>query len=528
MARPRTGTLIWRPTLGWCGRVTVEKDGETIRPIVALGTRDKVVARRKLARLNRGEIAVDDATAAETFAAAVKRLHQVRAGQGVKDADAEEGRLRLWAVPHLGELRVDAIETAHVNNVLDACAEAGKSKQTVVHVRQALRAYFGQLKREGTLKHNPVDGAELPRMKAETKKERVILTDAELAAYLAWEPDDERSLPGVQERQVLACVSRMFGGLRTGDLHALTWEHLDVEAFTWGIAPRQKTATPQVLEVPEMLRPTLRLWWEHHGCPEMGPVFPLRRGKDAGKQRRKQSHAGPLKRDLMRMMGLERRVERDAPTGPRSAWERVPVEAYTKRQRELFTETSYSLPVDFHSFRRAFNTALADAGVNVQIAMRLAGHTSTAAHMRYVMSRARQVPEAALPKLGGGFGSGRAETRERKRLSVGVPSGIRTRVAGVKGPQGRGITSQGPDLSCPNESAGDALQGVTGGRSDPVTKPSAETPTPIPAGEMSLDDVLAAADQALLAGDRHRARRLLATARTMTSAAAADAASEAS
>jgi integrase len=58
-----------------------------------------------------------------------------------------------------------------------------------------------------------------------------------------------------------------------------------------------------------------------------------------------------------------------------------------------------TLPVDFHSFRRAFNTALAEAGVNVQHAMHLAGHTSPLVHQRYVMSTAtmRSIPAAALP-----------------------------------------------------------------------------------------------------------------------------------
>ncbi len=37
------------------------------------------------------------------------------------------------------------------------------------------------------------------------------------------------------------------------------------------------------------------------------------------------------------------------------------------------------------SFRRAYDTALAGANVNVQIAMRLDGHRSASTHMRYVL-----------------------------------------------------------------------------------------------------------------------------------------------
>jgi hypothetical protein len=67
----------------------------------------------------------------------------------------------------------------------------------------------------------------------------------------------------------------------------------------------------------------------------------------------------------------------------------------------LFFETATTRPVDFHSFRRAFNTALARADVNVQKAMALAAHSDVKTHMRYVMKTKamRTIPEAALPTL---------------------------------------------------------------------------------------------------------------------------------
>jgi hypothetical protein len=63
-----------------------------------------------------------------------------------------------------------------------------------------------------------------------------------------------------------------------------------------------------------------------------------------------------------------------------------------------------SLPVDFHSFRRAFNTALAEVGVNVQRAMHLASHSDPRVHARYVMRTAamRAIPAEALPRLPAG------------------------------------------------------------------------------------------------------------------------------
>src|SRR5690606_26758305 len=71
-------------------------------------------------------------------------------------------------------------------------------------------------------------------------------------------------------------------------------------------------------------------------------------------------------------------------------------------------ETEFTKPVDFHSFRRAFKQALADAGVELQTAMALSGASDAKAHQRYLANTAkmRRLPEAALPT----FSIVRAET----------------------------------------------------------------------------------------------------------------------
>ena len=448
--RPRKGALLWRATKGWCARLTVTIDGERVRKVVELGTADKLAARRKLQRLlletegapDAGEV-VARTERPETFADAAERIYRLRVAAGVKSAKDEHGRTVAYAVPLLGELPVSQVTASQVNGVLDSVAERGKSKQTVIHVKQGLRAIFAQLKREGAIAGNPASEAALPRMPQVPRRERVILTDEELAIYLAYAPPDRRERYGVAERQTLAAVSRMFGGLRSGDLHALRWEHLDTADFIWGVAPREKTGTPQPLEIPVPLRPILRQWWEEHRSPETGLVFPASRGKRAGEHKIKVSHARALKKDLRRAFGLS--------TWDGERWQDRPVSTYDRRELELFTETSYSRPVDFHSFRRAFTTALADAGVTVQIAMRLAGHTSTAAHMRYVMAKVRQVPEAALPKLlpAGGFGTGRAETRGSRRERRGILGDS----GGVDGTRTRGLRR---DRRAADSSAGES------------------------------------------------------------------------
>jgi integrase len=163
--------------------------------------------------------------------------------------------------------------------------------------------------------------------------------------------------------------------------------------FTFGWAPRKKAARPQLLEVPEMLRPILRGWWKGHGQPSSGFVFPALRGKRTGEGEKTTRHAAAMRRDLRRAFGLE---VWDAAT---RKWKRSG-RAMTARERELLEGTDMVRRVDFHSWRRAFNQALADAGVNLQQAQALAGHSSMEAHQRYLKNTGamRRMPPAALPQ----------------------------------------------------------------------------------------------------------------------------------
>jgi hypothetical protein len=209
----------------------------------------------------------------------------------------------------------------------------------------------------------------------------------------------------VLERQTMACVSRMFGGVRAGDLQAIEWTAFDTSTdFERGWAPRTKTARPQLLEVPEMLRPILRDWWERHGRPTTGPIFPVRKGDRAGEQRARVQVAAAMRRDLKRAFGIEvpRQVDVVRSNGRadvRIVWETV--REVSPRERELFEPTEFTKPVDFHSFRRAFKQALVDAGVEIQTAMALSGASDAKAHQRYLAntSKMRRLPEGALPKL---------------------------------------------------------------------------------------------------------------------------------
>jgi integrase len=117
---------------------------------------------------------------------------------------------------------------------------------------------------------------ELPAgVPANAKRQRVILTDDEVQRYLGAEGLD-------LELKLLSLTSRTEGGMRTAELTRWDWTMIDRDAFASCDILRAKTGDIQRLEIPEVLRPFLRVWHAKAEHPEAGPVSPVRRGQRRG------------------------------------------------------------------------------------------------------------------------------------------------------------------------------------------------------------------------------------------------------
>jgi integrase len=403
--RPRKGTLEFR-TGAWHARLTVTVDGVSVRKWFNLETDNKAVARRKLARALADNTATTIAGVAaivappETYSELSKRVHARRRDEGIADVDAESQREACWVLDEIGQLPVVAIRKEHIAAIYENARAAGKSQSTLRNLRHIIRSRFAVALEEEIITSNPADHVRIPKAKID-RRERAVLTDSELAVYLGWQHPNERHRLAVLERQTMSALARVFGGLRTGDLHSMKWTGFDVEqgGFAWGIAPRKKTARPQRIAVPDSLRPILRDWWERQGKPTMGLLFPTLRGKRAGQgEKHGVSHAAAMRRDLQAAFTDYR--DEHAVLGKDALDATVPAKD-SARWRELFEETEETRPVDFHSWRRRFVQALADMGMNAQQAQKLAGHADLSAHERYLRSSARtlEIPSEALPDL---------------------------------------------------------------------------------------------------------------------------------
>lgn len=403
MPRARTGCLVYKKSSGWNARVWVDvKDptgeiGEE-RRWVPLETHDRDLAKRKMkkivAMLASGELVADAARAEAkrewTVAEHDEIVNAHRRATGVRSVEDEEIVQRRHVHPHIGAMTLKAVRPANVRGVLLAAIAAGLRRNTVRTIRAVMFRSFRAAWESELIPENPVAKVRVPKM-SETKRARVILADEEIAQYIA-DPRAKRA-----ELKLLSLAARTEGGMRTGDLMRWDWTMIDRVAFELCVIPRAKKGQPQTLEIPEVLRPFLRAWWVQRGCPASGPVFPRVRGEAKGKARaaRGVSFAAALRRELLRAGVVRHECDGSC------SREKDPTPCANFATDSLYNDTPSSQRVDFHSFRRAFNTALAEAGVNVQQAMHLAGHSDPKVHAMYVMStrRMQRIPAAALPQI---------------------------------------------------------------------------------------------------------------------------------
>jgi integrase len=407
MPRARTGTLVYKRTTGWNARVwVVVKDEATgavreDRRWIPLATHDKDLAKRKLtkivAMLASGELVADvkeKAKDVETVSDAAKAFIERRKAAGVVMVVDEERWLDDYALPAIGELEVTQVRPRDIKLILED-AKPSLSRESLRKLRGTLDRVFHWLWQAEVIRENPVKRVVVPADAKVDERPRTLLTDGQVLAFLngrASGPDGKAPRKDAEARllelKVMAVCSRVLGGLRTAEINRWTWDLLvdadvapDEQAFEVvrvrrAKAKRGHAGKVQRFVVPEPMRPILRAWHELQGRPMTGPVFPVTKGKRAGQHRveRGTSYAPRLRRELWRI-GV--------------------------RDHAIHNDTQTSKRVDWHSFRRAFATSLAEAGINEQRAMLLTAHADSKVHARYVQGTHAMavIPDAAVPLL---------------------------------------------------------------------------------------------------------------------------------
>jgi len=333
----------------------------------------------------------------ETFGKAATRIVDRQEARGEKGAKDRRSRLRDFA-GRLDHVEVARIEGHHVASVLDAMVAEGKLSGTVLKMRTDISRILTALVREGAIKTNVARGVELPEDAEVDNRPRIVLVDEEVLRF--------RRRGFESELDMMALHARDLGGHRTSDLHAEDWSDWDTVHWKQVKVRRPKTdgdgrrgkeragkrratrAFEKVVHAIPMtvLGPT-KAWWKKQGCPTSGPVFPVRKGPRAGERKGDNISYAKALRSALWEEGIVR---------PLPGFETA-VGDERRKFCALQVDTDETRAVDFHSFRRAFVTALANAGATLQDAMDASGHSVATTSHGYRGPRLIEIPEAALP-----------------------------------------------------------------------------------------------------------------------------------
>lgn len=401
MAKKATGSIEWRKG-NWVGRIRLE-DG-TRSPWLSLGTTDRAVARERMDRwIGGGEPPTQPSK--ELFRDAAERIIDAQEKKGQKGAKERRHRIRAFALPVMGHLEVGSVTPANIHSALsrmgeqEAATRTSYAADTVHHLRVDISRILRQLVLEEVLTVNVARDVELPDDIEVDDRPRVVLTDDEILQF--------RRRGFASELDMMALVARDLGGHRTSDLHAADWSDFDTKTWATCVVRRPKTdregsrkgkrkgrrratrgVVRQQMRLPASVVEPLKAWWVGQGKPTTGPVFPLRRGPKAGQRKtgRGISYAQAL-RDALWAEGIVR---------PLPGYEAATGNA-RRALCALQVDTDETRAVDFHSFRRAFVTGLANSGLNLQTAMAAAGHSDPVTHGRYITDGVLEVPASALP-----------------------------------------------------------------------------------------------------------------------------------
>ena len=216
-----------------------------------------------------------------------------------RSAGDDEGRWRLHLKPRLEHYRPDEVDPALLRSIIEEKLAAKLSSSTARLLMRLLSTFYSDLVERGIATRNPVKA--LPRA---TRRLIRPAHDPRTTPFLQQRDDIRRIFLALPEPINLAFAIGALAGLRTGEVLALRWEHLDLENLR--IHVRESTGGPlkddesRIVPVQDSLHPLLKEW--HLRAGGAGQVVPPMRG---GTRKRCDEHTvGKKLKKALETLGL--------------------------------------------------------------------------------------------------------------------------------------------------------------------------------------------------------------------------------
>ena len=181
-----------------------------------------------------------------------------------------EAALNNFLLPELGHLRLSALDRNRIQALIDRLIRRGLAPSTVGNAIAPLRVIYRRAVDRDLVAVNPTERLALPK---ERRRRQRVPEPRQVEALL-------RALP---DRQRVLWSAAVHTGLRLGELQALGWQSLDLDAGvlaverSWDrvagfVAPKSRSGE-RTVPIPALLRSELRRHLLRQGRGSVGLVF---------------------------------------------------------------------------------------------------------------------------------------------------------------------------------------------------------------------------------------------------------------
>lgn len=297
----------------------------------------------KITALKRGEAAIGGTMTVDAWYKQWKSTYKDPKDITAKSLGMYDEKYNKYIKPRIGSMRLQNVTDVHLQEIMNE--QAGKSDSHCKKVRSVLRQIFKRARQSRLIVYDPAEMLELPKA---TKGKRRPLTDEERKAVLT---------VAETHRSGLWILTLLYTGMRPGETAALRWEDIDFKKEEIHVQAAKESGTNNTIKEPKTeagnriiplhaaLKPKLQAAPRHPS----GYVFVTGAGNPQNENSLRRLWTG-FKRALDIYMGAE-------------------------VKRNKITKSVLSDDLVPYCFRHTFCTDLEKAGVPLNVAKEIMGHS---------------------------------------------------------------------------------------------------------------------------------------------------------